>query len=109
VKLLRELRAEGKGQDMAALLKRIPYARFLGIEVERKGNELTLVLPFQDHLIACRRPSTSPSTTCARDVPSPPTVAPSSPSTAAASPTSAPRPGRRTGPGSSPRPMVIFC
>lgn len=51
MKLLRELRAEGKGQDMAALLDRIPYARFMGIEVDRKGNELTIVLPFQEHLI----------------------------------------------------------
>ena len=51
MKLLKELRAEGKGQDMAAVLERIPYARFLGMEVDRKGNELTTVLPFQDHLI----------------------------------------------------------
>jgi acyl-coenzyme A thioesterase PaaI-like protein len=51
MKLLRDLRAEGKGQDMAVLLERIPYARFLGIEVDRKGNELTTILPFSDHLI----------------------------------------------------------
>jgi len=51
MKLLRELRAEGKGQDMSALLERIPYARFLGIEVDRKGDELTTVLPFAEHLI----------------------------------------------------------
>jgi acyl-coenzyme A thioesterase PaaI-like protein len=51
MKLLRELRDEGKGQDMAAVLACIPYARFLGIEVDRKGNELTTALPFQHHLI----------------------------------------------------------
>ena len=38
-------------QDMAALLAAIPYARFLGITAERKGNELTTVLPFSEHLI----------------------------------------------------------
>lgn len=51
MKLLKDLRAEGKGQDMAAVLERIPYARFLGIDVDRKGNELTTVLPFQHDLI----------------------------------------------------------
>jgi uncharacterized protein (TIGR00369 family) len=51
MKLLRELRAEGKGRDMAAVLERIPYARFLGIGVHCEGDELTMVLPFQDHLI----------------------------------------------------------
>lgn len=51
MKLLRDLRAEGRGRDMAALLARIPYARFLGIEVDRKGNELTTVLPFRQELV----------------------------------------------------------
>lgn len=36
---------------MAAVLEHIPYARFLGIQVERKGNEITTILPFQEHLI----------------------------------------------------------
>ena len=51
MKVLRDLRAEGKGRDMAAVLERIPYARFLGIEVDRKGSELTTILPFRDHLV----------------------------------------------------------
>jgi len=51
MKLLRELRAAGKGHDMAALLARIPYARFLGMEVDRKGSELTTALPFGEHLV----------------------------------------------------------
>ncbi len=51
MKLLSDLRAQGRGQDMAAVLEHIPYARFLGIQVERKGNELTTILPFQEHLI----------------------------------------------------------
>lgn len=32
-------------------IARIPYARFLGVRGELKGDELTLVLPFQDHLV----------------------------------------------------------
>lgn len=36
---------------VAAALKRIPYAGFLGVRAELKGDELTLVLPFSDHLI----------------------------------------------------------
>ncbi|HSG90335.1 MAG TPA: PaaI family thioesterase [Pseudomonadales bacterium] len=51
MKLLRDLRAEGKGRDMSALLEHIPYARFLGISVDRKGNELTMVMPFSPHLV----------------------------------------------------------
>ena len=51
MKLLAELRAQGRGRDMAAVIAQIPYARFLGIEVDIKGNELTTILPFRDELI----------------------------------------------------------
>ncbi|HEX7035315.1 MAG TPA: PaaI family thioesterase [Pseudomonadales bacterium] len=51
MKLLAELRAQGRGRDMAAVLAQIPYARFLGVEVDIKGNELTTILPFRDELI----------------------------------------------------------
>ena len=37
--------------DVATLLERIPFARFLGMEVERKGNELTFILRYAPHLI----------------------------------------------------------
>ncbi|HWA01673.1 MAG TPA: PaaI family thioesterase [Caulobacterales bacterium] len=37
--------------DVEAKLARIPYALFLGVKAELKGDELTLVLPFQPHLI----------------------------------------------------------
>lgn len=36
---------------LAAALARIPYAGFLGVRAELKGDELTLVLPFGDHLV----------------------------------------------------------
>ena len=36
---------------MQALLDHIPYARYLGIQVDRKGNELTTILPFKESLI----------------------------------------------------------
>ena len=36
---------------MQALVEHLPYARFLGISVDRKGNEITTILPFSDHLV----------------------------------------------------------
>ncbi len=51
MKLLTELRAQGRGQDMQAIVEGIPYARFLGISVDRKGNEITTVMPFKDELV----------------------------------------------------------
>lgn len=51
MKLLSELRAAGRGRDMAAVLAHIPYARFLGIEVDIKGSELTTIMPFNEVLV----------------------------------------------------------
>jgi len=51
MKMLAELRGQGRGRDMQAVVEQIPYARFLGIEVDRKGNEITIVMPFQEHLV----------------------------------------------------------
>ena len=51
MKILADLRREGRGQDMQALVEAIPYARFLGIEVDRKGSELTTILPFNERLV----------------------------------------------------------
>jgi acyl-coenzyme A thioesterase PaaI-like protein len=36
---------------LRAVLARIPYARFLGVQVELFGDEMTAILPFSDHLI----------------------------------------------------------
>ncbi|MGD9981597.1 MAG: PaaI family thioesterase [Hyphomonadaceae bacterium] len=36
---------------VAGAIARIPYARFLGIRAELKGDELTLVMPFEPHLV----------------------------------------------------------
>ena len=38
-------------ERLKALLARIPYARFLGVNVELAGDEMTLILPFSQHLI----------------------------------------------------------
>jgi len=51
VKLLQELREAGRGQDMQAVVERIPYARFLGIQVDQKGNEITTIMPFKTELV----------------------------------------------------------
>ena len=51
MRILAELREQGRAQDMQALVDHLPYARFLGIGVDRKGNEITTILPFSDHLV----------------------------------------------------------
>ncbi len=38
-------------ERLAAALARIPYAGFLGVRAELKGDELTLSLPFGEHLV----------------------------------------------------------
>jgi uncharacterized protein (TIGR00369 family) len=38
-------------QKLEAMLARIPYARFLGVRVELAGDEMTVILPFAEHLI----------------------------------------------------------
>jgi len=49
--LFDRIRRLGGDEDFGALLQSIPYVRFLGIRGERRGNELTLVLPFGEHLV----------------------------------------------------------
>ena len=51
MKLMQELAAEGRGQDVQAVLAHIPYARFLGLQVEQQGNEIVTVLPFHNELV----------------------------------------------------------
>jgi acyl-coenzyme A thioesterase PaaI-like protein len=41
----------GEATDIEALLSGIPYARHLGMEVERQGRELTFIMRFAQHLI----------------------------------------------------------
>lgn len=38
-------------ERLTAALARIPYAGFLGVRAELKGDELTLILPYSDHLV----------------------------------------------------------
>lgn len=38
-------------RDINALMQAIPYARFLGITVDQRGNEITTVMHFSDKLI----------------------------------------------------------
>ena len=37
--------------QLAALLRRIPYAQFLGMRAELAGDEMTAILPYSDRLI----------------------------------------------------------
>lgn len=36
---------------LAELAEGVPYIRFLGVEFERRGDELTTVLPYSEHLV----------------------------------------------------------
>ena len=36
---------------LAAMLQRIPYARFLGVRAELAGDEMTMVMPFGNHIV----------------------------------------------------------
>jgi acyl-coenzyme A thioesterase PaaI-like protein len=38
-------------EELKAVLERIPYARFLGVQATLAGDEMTFILPFSDHLI----------------------------------------------------------
>ena len=49
--ILRSAAAAGAKPDLAELIAAIPYARHLGITVDRKGTEITTVLKFQPLLV----------------------------------------------------------
>lgn len=36
---------------LATAIARVPYAAFLGVRAELKGDELTLILPYSEHLV----------------------------------------------------------
>jgi uncharacterized protein (TIGR00369 family) len=38
-------------ERLNAILARIPYARFLGLKAELAGDEMTVILPFSEHLV----------------------------------------------------------
>jgi acyl-coenzyme A thioesterase PaaI-like protein len=51
MQILKQLREEGRAEDMQALMEHIPFARFMGVRVDRKGNEVTTILPFKEMLV----------------------------------------------------------
>ena len=51
MEIIRRAIAEGKKPDLQQLVDAIPYCQFLGIEVDRKGTELTTILRFDKKLI----------------------------------------------------------
>lgn len=38
-------------ERVTAALERVPYAKFLGVRAELRGDELTLIMPFSPHLV----------------------------------------------------------
>ena len=51
MEILNRAIAENRKPDLQALIDAIPYCRFLGIENDRKGSELTTILRFDTKLI----------------------------------------------------------
>lgn len=51
MEVLRTAIAEGGKPDLRALVAAIPYCRFLGVDVDLKGSEITTILKFQQKLI----------------------------------------------------------
>jgi acyl-coenzyme A thioesterase PaaI-like protein len=51
MEILNRAIAENRKPDLQALIDAIPYCRFLGIEIDRKGSELTTILRFDTKLI----------------------------------------------------------
>jgi len=51
MEIIKRAIAEGRKPDLQALVDAIPYCRFLGIEIDRKGNELTTILRFDNKLV----------------------------------------------------------
>ncbi|MBI1339667.1 PaaI family thioesterase [bacterium] len=49
--VLKRASAAGTPPALEELVAAIPYCRFLGIRVDRKGSEVTTILPFSQHLI----------------------------------------------------------
>lgn len=49
--LLEKAISEGEQPDLEALIAAIPYAQFIGMKVEKKGSELTALLPFSHDII----------------------------------------------------------
>ncbi len=49
--ILREAFARNTKPDIRALVAALPYARYLGVEAEMRGTELTTVLRYSPHLI----------------------------------------------------------
>jgi uncharacterized protein (TIGR00369 family) len=43
--------ADARFERLDGFLQRVPYVRFLGMQVELAGEEMTAVLPFSQHLV----------------------------------------------------------
>ena len=55
MKPLMKLRRSATDADLRELLHSLPYVHFLGIDAQRRGDELTFTLPFKDDLVGNTR------------------------------------------------------
>lgn len=51
MEFLKQLREDGRTHDMQALVDHIPFMSFMNVRIDRKGNEITTVLPYDEKLI----------------------------------------------------------
>ena len=51
MEMLKRALAEGRKPDLKELVEAIPYCKFLGVETDRKGTELTTIMRFHNRLI----------------------------------------------------------
>ncbi|MEM7079283.1 MAG: PaaI family thioesterase [Pseudomonadota bacterium] len=51
MKILQDLRDQGREKDINAVIAQIPYARFLDLRVDQQGDEVITVLPFSEQIV----------------------------------------------------------
>ena len=49
--VISEWREQGGIDNIQALVDALPFAKFLNIQIDKKGNEITTILPFRDELV----------------------------------------------------------
>ncbi|MEQ1754053.1 MAG: PaaI family thioesterase [Micropepsaceae bacterium] len=51
MELLKRALAEGRKPDLKQLIDAIPYCKFIGVDIDRKGTEVTTILRYSNRLV----------------------------------------------------------
>lgn len=51
MEIMKQLRDRGRAEDLQAIVDHIPFFRFLDVQVDRKGSEVTTIMPFSEKMI----------------------------------------------------------